>query len=153
MTTPANATAEATHHVTAISEFADMLRLFGPLVANGRTLTAKNLDFALATIERDRLARTDSDTAPSVLTWPDELTPALTEILGRPNFSFIQLSRLYRDAGVVLPEKSEDEQAFFMHRMLCHWFEHAEAWSDAMQKEVEEKVAQVRGRFAEGGTA
>ncbi len=151
MTTHDVATAEAAHHATAISEFADMLRIFGPLVANGRTLTAKNLDFALTTIERDKLARADTPaTSPS---WPAELTPDLAEILGRPNFTFIKLSQLYRAAGVQLPSTSEGEQAFFLHRMLTHWFEHASGWADAMQKEIEDKVAAVRAMANAGGDA
>ena len=81
--------------------------------------------------------------------WPEELTPELTEILGRPNFSFIHLSRLYRAAGYSIPPKAEVEQAFFIHRFLRAWFRDPDKWDSIIDAENEEvrqaALAKARG--------
>jgi hypothetical protein len=76
--------------------------------------------------------------------WPDELTPELSDILGRQCFMFIKLARAYRAAGVDIPTQAEAEQAYFLHRMLCHWFEHGEGWRDAMTAEITEMAERAR---------
>lgn len=76
--------------------------------------------------------------------WPEALTLELSDILGMPNFSFIDLARLARDSGISLKPRSEDEQAFWMHRMLGHWFKHGVKWRDAMAADVEALVKKVR---------
>lgn len=76
--------------------------------------------------------------------WPDELTPELADILGRPCFMFIRLSQVFRVAGFDIAKSAEAEQAFFLHRFLGHWFRHGDKWREAAQadlREVHERVA------------
>lgn len=75
--------------------------------------------------------------------WPERLTETLRDILGRPCFMFIDLARLYRDAGLEIPTRAEDEQAFFLHRLLSFWFQHKDGWRDAAQSEVKELRAAI----------
>ena len=67
--------------------------------------------------------------------WPDELTPELADILGRQCFMFIKLSQVYRAAGYEIPTSAEAEQAFFLHRLLGHWFRHGSGWAHEADKE------------------
>ncbi len=76
--------------------------------------------------------------------WPENLTPELSDILSRPNFSFIGLSQLYRAGGINLKERAENEQAFFMHKMLSFWFSHGAGWKDAMQVEIDAVLDQIK---------
>jgi len=78
--------------------------------------------------------------------WPDELTPELADILGRQCFTFIRFSRVYRAAGFDIPKRAEDEQAFFLHRFLGHWFRHGDGWREAAESDLRE----VHARAASG---
>ena len=69
--------------------------------------------------------------------WPEQLTPALRKILGKMCFEFISLAQLARAAGHDVPTRAEDEQAFWMHRLLGHWFTHGDDWGKAAAADLE----------------
>lgn len=80
--------------------------------------------------------------------WPNELTPELRDILGMMCFEFIKLSQIFRAAGIDVPKHAEDEQAFFLHRLLGHWFRHGTNWRDAANADMRE-VAERAKQLAE----
>jgi hypothetical protein len=76
--------------------------------------------------------------------WPNELTPSLQDVLGRQCFMFIHLSQMFRLAGFDIPKRAEDEQAFFLHRFLGHWFAHGEDWRDAANADLKQVADRAR---------
>jgi hypothetical protein len=69
--------------------------------------------------------------------FPSALTAELKDILGRPCFTFISWAQAFRAAGIEIPSSAEDEQAFFIHRLLTHWFKHGdEGWRAAAQADL-----------------
>lgn len=60
-----------------------------------------------------------------------ELNEETKFILGRPNFWCGGIARLLRKRGYDIPLKSEDEQAYVIHWMLCLYEEHgSEFWGE-----------------------
>ena len=54
------------------------------------------------------------------------MTDELMGILGRPNFTCIQLAGLMRETGTEIVKRAEAEQATIIHRLLLIWIEHGE---------------------------
>lgn len=75
--------------------------------------------------------------------WPESLTPELSEILGRPNFMCMSIANVYRAAGFDIPNKSEVEQAFVLHRFIGIWMQHGVAWKDEAEKDIREHHAKA----------
>ena len=82
--------------------------------------------------------------------WPSELTPDLADILGRQCFMFIKLAGLFRAAGYDIPTRAEAEQAFFLHRFLCHWARCGDGWRDAAERDLREVAELVKAKTVPG---
>jgi hypothetical protein len=61
-------------------------------------------------------------------------------ILGQPCFAFIDHARLWRATGADIPRKAESEQAFFIGRMLFHYFNSRERWQSAWGDELQYRI-------------
>lgn len=68
---------------------------------------------------------------------PAEMTPAIAEVLGRPNFMCGAIAEAYRHAGHEIPRKAEAEQAFVLFRFLPFAIVHGEGWTDAARADWE----------------
>jgi hypothetical protein len=68
----------------------------------------------------------------------------LTFILGRPSFMFIREASLWRETGTLIPRQAEAEQAFFIGRLLHHYFANPEMWREAFGDEVQARRAKAR---------
>lgn len=75
--------------------------------------------------------------------WPDKLTPALRYILGRPNFQCGGVAHAYQAIGEFvdsdgqpLEKRSEDEQAFVLHRFVEVAMRNPDDWREAINREV-----------------
>lgn len=78
--------------------------------------------------------------------WPQSLTPDLRDILGMMCFEFISLAQCARAAGHDVPKRAEDEQAFWLHRLLGHWFTHGEDWRTAAAVDLQKMRAEAAKR-------
>lgn len=78
--------------------------------------------------------------------YPDELTPALREVLGLLNFQTGPIAHIYRAAGHAIPKRCEDEQAFVLHRCIRAAIEHGDDWRDHMQADLDTAKAAIRER-------
>lgn len=65
------------------------------------------------------------------------LSDDLRFILGQPCFAFIRHAQIWRAAGYKLPQRAEDEQAFFIGRMLHHYLTVPSEWHDSWADEIE----------------
>lgn len=81
--------------------------------------------------------------------WPSELTSELREILGTMCFQVIDMARLYREVGRDIPKRAEDEQAFFLHRFLTHWFEREPDWRSGFANEIRPMIEEAKKLRAE----
>ncbi len=88
----------------------------------------------------------------ATLALPAILTLELLEILGQPNFTFIQLARLWRDDGVDIPPQSEGEQAFFIHLHLHLFAIYGAGWRAAFSDEITARIASVRAKISDTST-
>ena len=84
--------------------------------------------------------------------YPETATPAMLEVLGQPAFTFIDLARCSRDAGVAIPRKVEAEQAFFLHKMLRLALLHGAEWRVAFGEELKPVIAKAEFNRAAGGS-
>lgn len=69
-------------------------------------------------------------------------------ILGIPCFRFIKEAELWRATGTDIPKKAEEEQAFFLGRLLELCAEHGSSWNLAFADECTERanrLAKERG--------
>jgi hypothetical protein len=60
--------------------------------------------------------------------YPTDLTPALAEVLGIPNFRLQRLWMELREAGVHINSRYEDEQAAALHFLIPFALEHGRDW-------------------------
>lgn len=106
----------------------------------------------MALITREELARfmaighrcTDvREKGDGTVAWPAALTPALRELLGFMCFELGPMAHAYRAAGqyvgadgLELKTRAEDEQAFMLHRFLCHWVTAGDNWRASMREEL-----------------
>lgn len=67
-----------------------------------------------------------------------ESLEATKELLGIMafRFPFVELATLWRKNGYVIPNKIEEEKAFFLHKALLIKAEHGENWSSVFNAEV-----------------
>lgn len=70
--------------------------------------------------------------------WPQEMPMALRGILGLICLTFIGPANVYRKAGFAIKERAEEEQAFFLHRLIGFWFKHGDKWNDAAKAELKQ---------------
>jgi hypothetical protein len=60
--------------------------------------------------------------------YPEELTPALDEVLGLMNFTTCPIAHAFRAAGEPIPTKTEREQAFVLHWLIKLALRHGDGW-------------------------
>lgn len=79
------------------------------------------------------------------------LNDDLRFILGQPSFTFIRHAQIWRAAGHNLPHRAEDEQAFFIGRMLHHYLTVPSEWHDSWADEIEAVQNEARQALAAKG--
>lgn len=79
----------------------------------------------------------------------------LIAILGRPNFTCIQLAECHRIGGADIKRKAEHEQAFVIHWLLGLYLKHGKgAWDKFATDELQAiKSRAMAAEKAEGGGA
>lgn len=87
------------------------------------------------------------------LALPGEMTPAIREVLGLPNFRTGPIAHAYRAAGHPIRTKMEDEQAFVLFRFLRFALEHGPGWFAESCIDLEAAVATAKAKKAAEGTA
>ena len=120
----------------------------GTLRASLAALTER---LASAEAERDEaylkalehLADLKQVAATPTLRIPATLTPALSEILGMPNFRAGPIAHLFRDTGETIPRKVEEETAFVVHWLLTLFQEHGPGWKKPAGEEIGRRQAIV----------
>jgi hypothetical protein len=60
--------------------------------------------------------------------YPTDLTPALADVLGLPNFRLHGLWMALREAGISINSRYEDEQAAALHFLISFALEHGVDW-------------------------
>ena len=83
------------------------------------------------------------EAAPTPLIYPEEMSDAIRDVLGRPNFACIQIADLLRASGVEIPSKAEAEQAAVIHFLLKFVLRHGDAWADTAARELESIATRV----------
>lgn len=78
---------------------------------------------------------------------PNEITPALREVLGLPNFTTGPIAHAFRAAGANIRTKCEDEQAYVLFWLLKLAIEHGDNWRKvagdelaALKEKIERKT-------------
>jgi len=79
------------------------------------------------------------------------LNDDLRFILGQPCFVFIRHAQIWRAAGHKLPQQAEDEQAFFIGRMLHHYLTVPSEWRESWAEECEAVQNEARQALAAKG--
>ncbi|UEP49613.1 hypothetical protein LMA00_07655 [Burkholderia ambifaria] len=69
-------------------------------------------------------------------TYPDEITPELRDVLGRPNFWCGPIAHEMRAAGADIKTKAEDEQAHVLHWLVKLVLDHGDAWQEVAVVEL-----------------
>ena len=91
------------------------------------------------------------DDAPRLaLIYPDDLTPALMEALGVPNFKASPIAHALRDAGADIPRKSEAEQAHVLHWFVKLALQHGTGWWKVAGDEMQRIALDARQKAGEG---
>lgn len=90
------------------------------------------------------------------LTYPRELTPDLSEILGMMVFNSGPIAHAFRDAGRAdIKRKCEAEQAFVLHWLLTLCLEHGALWrrhaGETLQEVIKEAEAARAAKAAQEG--
>lgn len=78
-------------------------------------------------------------------TYPAELTPELSEVLGMPMWETGPLAHAFRAAGRDIPRKAEAEQAFVLHWLTGLALQHGAKWRSVAADEIE-KMAEAAGK-------
>lgn len=60
--------------------------------------------------------------------YPVEMTPALAEVLGQPNFRLHTFWMALREVGVEIKPRYEDEAAAALHFLIPFALEHGDDW-------------------------
>ena len=82
--------------------------------------------------------------------YPTDLTPALAEVLGLPNFRLHGLWLSLRDAGFKIRQRYEDEQAAALHFLIPFALEHGEDWQSKASERLKELCDERALRKAAG---
>ena len=86
---------------------------------------------------------------PSLL--PAEMTPAICEVLGLPNFRCGPIAHAYRAAGHSIRPKSESEQAFILFRFLHLALQHGPGWYEESCIDVAAALDAAKAKLPIGG--
>ncbi|MCM2547611.1 hypothetical protein EFP18_12180 [Burkholderia glumae] len=109
-------------------------------LAEARKLIAHASEYAISALDDDwheRASALLALPAPAIpesdppLVYPNDLTPELLDVLGRPNFWCGPIAHAMRDAGADIRRKSEDEQAHVLHWLVKLVLGHGAAWQPA----------------------
>lgn len=76
--------------------------------------------------------------------YPKEMTPALREVLGQMIMTTCPIAHAMRVAGDVIPEKTEEEQAFVLHWMIGLVLEHGDNWRLVASAQLKDIFARAR---------
>lgn len=68
--------------------------------------------------------------------YPDNMTPELLDVLGRPNFWCGPIAHEMRAAGTDIKKKAEDEQAHVLHWLVKLVLDHGAEWQKAAAEEL-----------------
>lgn len=69
--------------------------------------------------------------------WPENLTPELADVLGRPNFWCGPIAHILKKAGYDIAHSSEDEQAFILHWLAGLALEYGATWYEKAGEKLE----------------
>ncbi|PVX75589.1 hypothetical protein, partial [Paraburkholderia unamae] len=83
----------------------------------------------------------------AALTYPEELSDDLREVLGWPNFRCGPVAHVMRDSGDEIKRKAEDEQAHVLHWLVKLVLKHGADW----QPHAAEALKEIRSRAASQG--
>lgn len=89
----------------------------------------------------------------AVLSYPEELTPELREVLGWICFQCISVAQCLRADGMEIAKRAEDEQAAVLHWLTKFVLKHGAEWrphAGEALKAMRERVAQRDASKAEG---
>lgn len=73
--------------------------------------------------------------------YPQQITPALREILGMMVFELSPIAHAFRAAGHEIKRRAEDEQAFVLHWLIGLALEHGDGWRARAADEIERLAA------------
>ena len=87
------------------------------------------------------------------LVLPREMTPAIAEVLGMPNFRTGPLAHLFRAGGADISKRCEPEQAFILWRFLHLAILHGENWYRFADADIHAALARATAARANGAKA
>ncbi len=125
--------AEKNEHVDGILEQAEAKRK--ALHAKGKDDIAASLSMLILANEVIRLR---------ALVWPKKLTPEIREVLGHMVYDTSPLAHAFQDAGVDIPRKIEEEQAFILHKLIGYALTHGANWRKEFTKELGPVIKQAK---------
>lgn len=70
------------------------------------------------------------------MNYPTELTPALREVLGKPNFWCAPLANWLRQTGQEIESRAEAEQAAVLHWLIPIALEHGDNWREVSNARI-----------------
>lgn len=100
--------------------------------AGFKEVTFQGLTEFVQEIDRDATPATP----PTVVTLPVEMTPAMREVLGLPNFMCSPFAEQLRLGGHEIPRKAEEEQAAVIWWLLPFAVAHGEDWRPIAVKSI-----------------
>lgn len=80
--------------------------------------------------------------------YPDEMTPAVRDVLRLMNFQTGPIAHALRAGGEDIPRKTEEEQAHVLHWMLKLAIDHPDDWRDRVGRRLDEVVAIAKANEA-----
>lgn len=72
--------------------------------------------------------------------YPTELTPALAEVLGQPNYLIHPIWMALREVGVEIKPRYEDEMAAALHFLIPFALDHGDDW----RRHAAERLLEMR---------
>ncbi|WP_157637562.1 hypothetical protein [Burkholderia ubonensis] len=92
-----------------------------------------------------------SGEVPGGRTYPDEMSPALRDVLGRPNFWCGPIAHEMRAAGAEIKTKAEDEQAHVLHWLVKLVLDHGDDWQKHAATDLRAIREKADAARAQGG--
>ncbi|WP_157639506.1 hypothetical protein [Burkholderia ubonensis] len=92
-----------------------------------------------------------SGEVPGGRTYPDEMSPALRDVLGRPNFWCGPIAHEMRAAGAEIKAKAEDEQAHVLHWLVKLVLDHGDDWQKHAATDLRAIREKADAARAQGG--
>jgi len=81
--------------------------------------------------------------------YPTDLTPALADVLGMPNFQLYPIWVALREVGVEIKPRYEDEQAAALHFLIPFALEHGDDWKRHAADRLIDLRAKHQARLAD----